>query len=256
VVGPAPPERRVVLGGGVGNEIGEGFGARADDTSTGSRPSGVSSSPDRDRPPESLAELMGGGQGAADAAAAPVAFVIGWLLAEGSVVAGALSALTVAALVAGWRLSRGHRPRAVVVGLLTVALATVIALRTGRAADFFLVQLAANAASALAWTASIMLRWPLLGLVVGGVLGQGTRWRRDRCLLHAYSQASWAWVAQYLIRVVVFAPLWWTDQVLALGIARVALSWPMIAACLTVSWWLLMRALPDDHPGLRHPRTR
>ncbi|HEX6871837.1 MAG TPA: DUF3159 domain-containing protein, partial [Micromonosporaceae bacterium] len=28
-----------------------------------------------------------------------------------------------------------------------------------------------------------------------------------------------------------------------------------IAACLAVSWWVLRRALPAGHPGLRHPQV-
>jgi hypothetical protein len=63
-------------------------------------------------------------------------------------------------------------------------------------------------------------------------------------------------VAQYVLRVAVFGLLYWASfywdgAVVALGVARVALSWPLIAACLAVSWWLLRRCLPADHPGLR-----
>jgi hypothetical protein len=197
---------------------------------------------------ESLAQLLGGRRGAVDATAPSVAFVLTWSVTDRSVAAAAAATVAVAAVVAGWRLRFGHPPRAVLLGLLAAALAAIVALRTGRAADFFLLQIVANAASALAWTASIVLRWPLLGVVVGGVLGQRTRWRRDAALLRAYSRASWVWVVQYLIRLAVFAPLWWTDRVVALGVARVVLSWPLVVACLAFSWWMLRRALPDDHP--------
>jgi hypothetical protein len=122
-----------------------------------------------------------------------------------------------------------------------------------RAEDFFLIQIFTNAASAVAWALSIVFRWPLLGVVVGTVLGQRTRWRRDPALLRAYSRASWVWVAQYLVRLVVFLPLWAAGQVAALGVARIALTWPLIAACLGASWWVLQRSLPSGHPGLRHP---
>jgi hypothetical protein len=203
---------------------------------------------------ETLAELLGGRRGAADATAPPVAFAVAWLLADGSVGAAALAAVAVAGCVAGWRLYRGQRPAAALVGMLAVALAALIALRTGRAADFFLVQAAGNVTSALAWAVSIVLRWPLLGVIVGTVLGQRTRWRRDPDLLRAYGRASWVWTGQYLIRVAVFVPLWLADQVVALAAARVALSWPLVVVCLAVSWRVLRRAVPADHPGLRHPR--
>jgi Protein of unknown function (DUF3159) len=181
-------------------------------------------------------------------------FVGGWLVADRSVRAGALAALAVSVAVAGWRLRRGTRPSAVVAGLLGVFVAALIALRTGRAADFFLVQLVSNGASALAWALSILVRWPLLGVVVGLVLGQRGRWRRDPALLRAYSRGSWVWVGQYVVRVAVFLPLWLAGNVVGLGVARVALSWPLVAGCLAVSWWVVRRALPAGHPGLRHVR--
>jgi Protein of unknown function (DUF3159) len=131
----------------------------------------------------------------------------------------------------------------------------LIALRTGRAEDFFLLQLLSNAASALAWAVSIVVRWPLLGVVVGGVLGQRARWRRDPVLVRAYARGSGIWVAQYLLRVAVFLPLYAAGQIVALGVARIVLTWPLVAACLAVSWWVIRRALPPDHPGLRHPGT-
>lgn len=138
-------------------------------------------------------------------------------------------------------------------GLLGVAVAALIALRTGRAADFFLVQIASNAASALAWAVSIVIRWPLLGVVVGTALGQKTAWRKDRDLMRGYQRASWAWVLQYLLRLAVFIPLYYANAVVALGVARAVLTWPLVAVCVAVSWPSLQSALPVGHPGIRHP---
>ena len=123
----------------------------------------------------------------------------------------------------------------------------------GKAEDFFLLQLLSNGASVLAWTISIVIRWPLLGLVVGAALGQRTRWRRDPELLKAYCRASWVWVLQYVIRLAVFLPLYAAHQAGALAAARILLSWPLIAGCLAASWWVIQRTLPAGHPGLRHP---
>lgn len=203
---------------------------------------------------ESLADLLGGGRGAIDATLPPVAFAVGWLVAGRSIWGGVIVALVLAAAVAAWRWRRGHRPRAVVIGLLAVFLAALVALRTGRASDFFLLQLVSNAASALAWLVSIVVRWPLLGVVVGVVLGQRARWRRDPALLRAYQLGSVVWVLQYAVRLAVLVPLYLADQVVALAATRAALTWPLVTACLAVSWWVIRRALPPGHPGLRHPR--
>jgi len=202
----------------------------------------------------SFTELLGGRRGAIDSAVPSLAFVAGWLLADRSIQVGSAAAVGAALVVAAIRLKQRRTPRAAALGLLGVLIAVFIVLRTGRAEDFFLLQLLSNAASALAWAVSIVVRWPLLGLVVGTVLGQRTRWRRDPVLLRAYMRASWVWVGQYLVRLVVYVPLYLANQVVALAAARVVLSWPLITACLAVSWWVLRRALPPDHPGLRHPR--
>ncbi|SBT43821.1 DUF3159 domain-containing protein [Micromonospora auratinigra] len=200
---------------------------------------------------ESLTDLLGGRRGAVDATVPAVAFAAGWLVA--GLWGGVGTAVAAGAAVAGWRLRRGDRPRSVLVGLLAVCLAALVALRTGRAGDFFLLQLLSNAASGLAWAVSIVVRWPLLGVVVGAALGQRTRWRRDSALLRAYARGSWVWVATYVLRLAVFVPLWLGGQVLALVVARVALTWPLVAAALAASWWVIRRALPPGHPGLRHP---
>jgi Protein of unknown function (DUF3159) len=208
--------------------------------------------------PESLRELLGGRGGAIDATVPVVVFVIGLMAAQAAAVASPVAwaggaAVLVAAVLGAVRLAHGRRPRAVLLGLLGVAVAALIALYTGRAVDFFLVQIVTNAASALAWAVSIVVRWPLLGLVVGTALGNRTAWRRDPDLLRGYQRASWAWVAQYVVRLVVFVPLFAADQVVALGVARVLLTWPLVAMCVAVSWPLIRSALPVGHPGIRHP---
>ncbi|WFE52953.1 DUF3159 domain-containing protein [Micromonospora sp. WMMD1155] len=202
---------------------------------------------------ESLADLLGGRRGAVDATLPPLAFAIGWLLGGESLWGGVGAALAVGGVVAGVRLRRGDRPRSVLIGLLAVCVAALIAVRTGRAENFFLLQVLSNAASALAWAVSILVRWPLLGVLVGAVLGQRARWRRDPALLRGYGRASWVWTATYVLRLVVFVPLYLGGQVLALVVARVALTWPLVAAALALSWVVLRRSLPAGHPGLRHP---
>jgi hypothetical protein len=201
-----------------------------------------------------LRELLGGRRGAVDATIPPAVFVVGWLVSGGSIGWGALAAVAAGVVVGGLRIWRGGRVTAVLASVAAVAAGALVALHTGRAQDFFLVQLLSNVASALAWTVSILVRWPLLGVVVGLLLGQRTRWRRDPDLLRAYGRASWVWVGQYTVRVLVFGALWWSGWVVALGVARIALSWPLVAATVAMSAVVLKRSVPRDHPGLRHPR--
>ncbi|SDD25750.1 DUF3159 domain-containing protein [Actinokineospora iranica] len=205
--------------------------------------------------PDSLSALLGGRRGALDATVPPLAFAAGWLAGD-RIAWGAAAAVFAAVVLGSVRLAKGHKVTAVVGSLTAVVAGALIALYTGRAEDFFLIQLLSNGASALAWAVSILVRWPLLGVVVGLVLGQKARWRQDPDLLRAYGRASWVWVfAQYVLRTAVFAVLWWSGNVVALTVARVALSWPLVAAVVAVSAVVLRKSLPADHPGLRHPRV-
>lgn len=210
-----------------------------------------------DREP-SLTEVLGGRGGAVDATAPVAVFVAVWLLAgvlgwPGPVGWGGGAAVLAAAVLGAVRVRAGTPPRAVVFGLLGVAVAAVIALSTGRAADFFLVRIVSNAVSGLAWAVSIVVRWPLLGLVAGTLLRQRTRWRRDPHLVRGYQRASWVWVAQYVVRLAVFLPLYFADAVVALAIAQTVLTWPLVAVCIALSWPLVRSALPEGHGGVRHP---
>jgi hypothetical protein len=131
-----------------------------------------------------------------------------------------------------------------------------VAARTGRAEDYFLPSLLANLGAALIWASSIVVRWPLLGVIVGAAIGQRTRWRDDPALLLAYSRASWIWAGSFLVRAGVMAPLYVTGEVLALGVAKVVLGWPMVLVVIWLSWITIRRTLPPEHPGMfGHRRT-
>jgi hypothetical protein len=212
---------------------------------------------------QSLTDILGGRKGALDAGVPAVAFVTAWAVcnavtgrpgAATGVLYGAAAAVVTGVVLAVFRLVRGTRPAGVVLSLLGVVIAALVVLRTGRAADFFLLQIASNAASVLLWVASITIRWPLLGVIVGLILRQRTRWRHDPDLLRGYARASWIWVAQYVLRLALFIPLYLADQVIALGIAR-ALTWVPTVACIALSWPAMRTALPEDHPGVRYPRS-
>jgi hypothetical protein len=214
--------------------------------------------PDASAP--SLTDVLGGRTGAVDAGIPAVVFVTGWALASSlsrpssAVLWGAGAAVAAGLALAGARLTRGKRPAAVVFGLLGVVVAALVVLYTGHAADFFLIQIVSNGASALAWMASIAIRWPLLGVIVGLALRQRTRWRADPDLVRGYCRASWVWVGQYLVRLAVLIPLYRSDQVFALAIAR-GLTWVPTLVCVALSWPVMRSALPPDHPGILYPRT-
>lgn len=202
-----------------------------------------------------LHELLGGRRGALESALPSVVFVLAYLVSGSDLRIALVLALLTAAGLAGARMLRREKPVRVLGGLAAVAVAAVVAARTGNAADYFLPSLLANIASALIWAVSILARWPLLGVTIGFAIGQKTAWRGDQDLMVAYSRASWIWAGSFLARAAVNTPLYLTDNLLGLGISRVLLGWPMVLVVIGASWWAIRRSLPEDHPGIMHPRV-
>lgn len=144
--------------------------------------------------------------------------------------------------IAGLRLARGQSLRFALAGFAGVAVAAFIASRTGRAEDFFLPGLLLNLAYASAYLVSIMVRWPLLGVLLGPMLGDGMAWRRDPVKARAYSRASWVWVGLFTTRLAVQLPFYLTGSLLALGVARTAMGLPAFALTIWLSYLILRRA--------------
>lgn len=182
-----------------------------------------------------LAKAVGGWRGLIDSALPSVVFVVVYL-ADGSNLAPAIwAAVAAGVVIAAWRLLRRQSLQQVLSGFVGVAVSAFVAARTGRAEDFFLPGLLVNLAYGGAFLVSILVRWPLLGVVVGALTGDLTSWRSDPDLRRAYAAASWIWVVMFGLRVVVQVPLYLAGAVGALGVAKVVMGWPLflLAAYLT-----------------------
>lgn len=186
----------------------------------------------------SLMEALGGRRGLLDSALPALTFVITYLVSGQAMALALTAALVVGGVVAVLRLVRRDSLRHVLAGFAGVALSVIVARTTGRPVDYFVPSLLSNSAAAVAWAVSIWVRRPLLGVVVGTVT-RSTAWRTDPRLLRAYQKASWIWTGSFVLRVVVMTPLWLGDQLLALGVAKVVMGWPMVLVVIWLSWQVL-----------------
>ena len=167
-----------------------------------------------------LAALLGGPRGAVESMLPPVIFVVVYLATGSNLTAAVISALTIGVVLAGLRLTRREKPVRIVGALLVVVLAATLAFYTGNAAAYFWPLVLANIASALAFAFSILIRWPLLGVIVGPITGTGMKWRKDPDLLRAYAKASWLWVLLNVVRAAVQVPLIQDEDLWALAAVR------------------------------------
>jgi Protein of unknown function (DUF3159) len=147
------------------------------------------------------------------------------------------------------RLARRETLQFAFAGLIGVGIAAFISSRTGRAEDFFLPGLLLNAGYATAYAISIWVRWPLIGVIVGPLVGDGMAWRRDPARVRVYVKASWIWVGVFLVRLAVQLPLYLSGAVVALGIARAAMGVPIFAVAIWLNYLVLRQGGEISGPG-------
>lgn len=196
-----------------------------------------------------LAKAIGGWRGLFDSGLPSVVFVVVYLVNGNQLTPAVWAAVAAGAAIAVWRLVRRESVQQVIAGFVGVGVSAFVASRTGRAEDFFLPGLLINLAYGSAFLVSILVRWPLIGVVVGALTGEGAAWRRDPALRRTYAAASWIWVGMFALRVAVQLPLYLAGWVGPLGVAKVLMGWPLFLAAAYLTYLVL-------RPALRAARER
>ena len=191
-----------------------------------------------------LSSALGGWRGSLELALPTVAFVVLWS-ATHDVRTSVLASAVVVVLLGVVRVLQRSSLRHVAGAVVATALAAFFALRSGRGEDYYLPGILTNAAYALATLASILVRWPAVGFIVGAgdprVAEDPFGWRRDPAVVRVCSRLTWVLVVVYLVRVAVMYPLYAAGEVGWLGVGKIALGWPLWVLALAVMAWLLMR---------------
>ena len=139
------------------------------------------------------------------------------------------------------RLLRKQTIQQAISGFLGVALAAYIASRTGEAKGFFLLGIWASFAYAAVFALSVVLRWPLVGVVWEYVDGGGGAWRREKPLMRVYTWMTLLWVGVFLSRGLVQRFLYEEDRTGWLAVARLAMGYPVTIGALALTVLLVRR---------------
>ena len=127
-------------------------------------------------------------------------------------------------------------------GVLGIALSAGLSLITGRAQDNFLLGFLTNAAFLLALAISLILRWPLIGIIVSLITGEGSGWRHDPAKARVAFIATLLWLGVFATRLAVELPLYFSGQIQALATLKLILGVPLYAGILWVTWLLVRTA--------------
>ncbi len=198
-----------------------------------------------------LSKALGGKRGMVEGAIPTFGFTLTWIVSHNLnfslVISGGLAVLLLLL-----RIVQRSTVQFVLNSLVGITIAAVFALRSGRAEDAFLPGIIYNAGYAVVLGGSALVRWPLVGFMIGGVTGDLTRWHDDRHLVSLCSRLTWLLALPCLLRVVVQYPLYELHQAGWLGVAKLAMGWPLQIAALAAMVWLLSR----DHTKVGLPTPR
>jgi hypothetical protein len=198
----------------------------------GEEPGGPASAP---RPKPTLLEQMGGPMGFVYSAVPVVVFTAANAFL--SLTMTIIVSVAVGLAITGYRLLRGERFSLAAGGLLGLALAIGIVALTGSARDFFVVGIWTYLVAFVVALGSVLARRPLSGVVWNLVHGSTYDWRADRRVLRAHDVATLAAAAVSGARFGVQQWLYVSDETGLLGVARIAMGWPLtILAALVVVW--------------------
>ncbi|WP_353810085.1 DUF3159 domain-containing protein [Agromyces sp. SYSU T00194] len=129
-----------------------------------------------------------------------------------------------------------------VAGLVGAGASAALALWTGRGEDNFVIGLWTNGAYATAILISLLVGWPLLGLAVGFLMGDGLAWKHDRKRYRAMQLLTLLWLGLFVARLAVQLPLYFAANVEGLALTRLLMGVPLYAVLLVLSW-LVVRAV-------------
>lgn len=181
---------------------------------------------------------IGGWRGLVESVAPGLIFVVVFV-ATSDVTMSVVSSVAVAVVATVIRLVQRTPVTQAVGGLLGIGIGAIWAWRSGEAENFYTWGLLTNAGFAAGILISIVVRWPVVGIVVSALFGRGFDWRRDGGQVRRYTQASLLWLAVFVARLAVQLPLYLNAEVGWLGAARLVMGLPLWALVLWLTWILV-----------------
>lgn len=181
-----------------------------------------------------LLDQMGGVSGLIYSSLPVLAFVpVSSLFGLGPAIGAALG---IATLILIWRLIRRESLQPAISGFFAVGVSAGIAWWLGESRGYFAYGIWMSLVYAAVFTLSVVIRRPIVGYAWSWLSGHGREWRTVRRAVLAFDIATCAWALVFAARFVVQRHLYDADDVGMLGVARIAMGWPLtgVAALVTL----------------------
>ena len=188
---------------------------------------------------KSLLVSMGGVQGIVESIVPGLLFVVIFAISQMVYLSIGISASVSVGFIL-LRILRRKPLSQAIGGLIGIGIASFLAFRDGGSGrDYFLTGFATNLIYLVPLAISVIVRWPLIGVLAGFLLSEKTAWRKDKYQMRVFTAATLLWVGIFSARLLVQWPLYLADNLGALATARLVMGLPLYAAGLWVTWLML-----------------
>ena len=192
---------------------------------------------------ETVLKALGGKKGLIDSGLPAVVFLVTFNV-RNDLREAIVAALGLSICLAIFRLAKKDTIQHSISGILGVLICAYFANRSGNASDFYIPKLLTNLAYGTAYLVANLVGWPLMGIVLGPLLGENFEWRKNPQRKKVYIRASWIWVAMFFSRIAVQYPIYRSGNVNLLGTVNLAMGYPLFFAAAYGSWLVIKTAPP------------
>lgn len=187
---------------------------------------------------------VGGLRGIAEATVPALVFLITFISTT-DVFWSAVLAVGLAALASVVRLVQRQPLTQALAGVFGVAVSAAVALMQNEARGYYVIGFYISAAYGAAFALSMAVKWPIMGLIYGWIRGEGVTWQKRPVRRRKYQIATLLMVLVFAARLIIQLPMYWADDVVALGTARLVMGVPLYALVLWFGW-LVSRPTADQ----------
>lgn len=193
---------------------------------------------------DALLKAMGGVRGVCEAVLPGLAFIVLYTvlitpLPDAAVPIALGASVLIALVFTVWRVIAKENVTQAVAGLIGVGASAILAIATNRPVNNFALGLGIDGLYGLAFLVSVLVRWPIIGIAVGYLYGEGVAWRKHKATYRVAVISTLLWLALFVARLVVQIPLFLAGNTPALAIAHLVMGVPLYVPVLLVTWLLV-----------------
>ena len=194
---------------------------------------------DRDK----VVNALGGKKGLIDSGVPSIVFLVVFNISK-EVNTAIMSALALSLILAIFRLIKKDTIQHSVSGVIGVLICAYFAnTEVEMHTDFYIPKLLTNLGYGTVYLIANLVGWPILGVVLGPLLGENFTWRNNPARKRMYVKASWIWVAMFFSRIAVQYPIYKSGNVNLLGTVNLAMGYPLFFAA-AYGTWLVIKSGP------------